>query len=156
MSYAIVNIGSNIGDRRLMLSRAMRAIGMEFGDFEMSHVVETDPQGFESDHKFLNVAMMFQTELPPEEILGKIQEIERSLDPSPHRNRDGSYRDRAIDIDLIAVDDVVSQSETLTLPHPRMAERYFVLKPMEEIAPGWRHPQTGLTAGEMLAALPEK
>lgn len=154
--YYIINIGSNLGDRRLNLSRAMRLIGMEFGEFEMSHVVETDPWGYDSPRKFLNVGMMFQSDLPAEQVLAKLQEIERSINASPHRTPDGGYADREIDIDIVAADDCVMNTPTLTLPHPHLAERDFFLVPLEEIAPGWRHPLTGLTATEMLASLPKK
>ena len=68
-----------------------------------------------------------------------------------HRNADGSYRDREIDIDIIAVDDVVYSSERLVLPHPRMRGRYFVLRPMVSLLPGWRHPATGLAVEDMLS-----
>ncbi|MCM1005625.1 MAG: 2-amino-4-hydroxy-6-hydroxymethyldihydropteridine diphosphokinase [Prevotella sp.] len=154
--FAIINIGSNLGHRRLNLSKAMAAVMREFGNLEMSHTVETEPHGFESPHKFLNVCLMFQTDLTPIEVLHKLQAIEKSISSGSHRNTDGSYTDREIDIDLIAIDDIVVDTPELKLPHPGLPSRYFFLKPLEEIAPGWTHPQTGLTAGEMLAALPEK
>lgn len=153
--YAIVNIGSNLGNRRLNLSKAMAAIMREFGNLEMSHTVETSPHGYESPNKFLNVCIMFQTELPALELLERLQTIEKNICPDSHRTAQGGYCDRVIDIDLIAVDDVVMQTSQLTLPHPGLESRYFFLKPLEEIAPGWRHPVTGLSPSEMLAALPK-
>lgn len=153
MAYAIINIGSNLGDRRLNLSRAMRAVGQRFGDFEMSHVVETEPWGYESSNKFLNISMMFQTDLQPAELLAELLAIESRLSPEPHRDAAGRYADRVIDIDLIAVDDAVSDTPSLRLPHPRLADRRFFLEPLAEIAPGWRHPLTGLTAADMLRQL---
>ena len=152
--YYLINIGSNLGDRRLNLSRAMRAVGMEFGDFEMSHAVESAPAGFDSPHRFLNVGMLFQSDLQPEEVLTRLQAIEKQLGSGPHRNADGSYRDRLIDIDIVAADDLVMQTDRLTLPHPRLAERRFFLEPLKEIAPQWKHPVNGLTARQMLARLP--
>lgn len=152
--YYLINIGSNLGDRRLNLSRAMRAVGMEFGDFEMSHAVESAPAGFDSPHRFLNVGMLFQSDLQPEEVLTRLQVIEKQLGSGPHRNADGSYRDRLIDIDIVAADDLVMQTDRLTLPHPRLAERRFFLEPLKEIAPQWKHPVSGLTARQMLARLP--
>ena len=68
----------------------------------------------------------------------------------PHRKPDGTYGDREVDIDIIAVDELVFASDTLTLPHPRMHLRSFVLGPLAELAPGWRHPLSGLTAAEIL------
>lgn len=128
----------------------MAAVMREFGDIEMSHTIETEAQGFESAHKFLNVCIMFQTDLEPTEVLHKLQEIEKGICPESHRDECGGYADRVIDIDLIAIDDAVVDTEELQLPHPRLAERLFFLKPLEEVAPGWRHPVTGLTATEML------
>lgn len=154
MATAIINIGTNLGQRRMNLSRAMAAINRTFGDFEMSHVVESEPWGFDSGNKFLNVCLMFATDLEPEELLDELQRIERELSPAPHRNPDGSYADRLIDIDLIAVDDMVIDTPRLTLPHPHLAERRFFLVPLDEIAPGWRHPVSGLDAAAMLAILP--
>lgn len=131
----------------------MAAVHHEFGPFEMSHAVFSAPEGFESDHEFMNIGMMFASDLEPEEVLDRLQAIEKNISPDSHRNPDGTYRDRRIDIDIIAADDRVITTERLTLPHPRLAERRFFLAPLEEIAPGWRHPQTGLTPAAMLARL---
>lgn len=150
MSYVLVNIGSNLGDRRLNLSRAMRKIGEEFGDFEISHVVESAPWGFDSTHSFLNLGMSFETDLSPLDLLHKLQEIEGSIGGGSHRTPDGGYADREIDIDIIAIDQEIIDLPELQVPHPHMAERLFVLEPMDELAPGWRHPVTGLTPIEMI------
>lgn len=131
----------------------MNAVGREFGPCEISHVVETEPWGFESQNSFLNVGMMFQTDLEPEAILDKLLEIERSISPDSHRHADGSYADRLVDIDLIAVDRLSVQTDRLTLPHAHLAERDFFLVPMEELAPAWTHPDTGLTPSGMLGRL---
>lgn len=152
--YYLINIGSNLGDRRLNLSRAMRAVGMEFGEFEMSHAVESAPFGFSSPHRFLNVGMLFSSELEPEEVLDKLQTIEKQLGSGSHRNADGSYCDRLIDIDIVAADNLVVDTPRLTLPHPGLPERRFFLEPLMEIAPQWVHPVNGLTARQMLAKLP--
>lgn len=150
MSYVLVNIGSNLGDRRLNLSRAMRKIGEEFGDFEISHVVESAPWGFDSTHSFLNLGMSFETDLSPLDLLHKLQEVERSIGGGSHRTPDGGYADREIDIDIIAIDQEIIDLPELQVPHPHMAERLFVLEPMDELAPGWRHPVTGLTPIDMI------
>lgn len=154
MDYAIVNLGSNLGQRRLNLSRAVGAINARFGDFEVSHVVETDPQGFDSENKFLNICLMFRTDLEPLELLHELQAIEKKICPDPHRTPDGGYADRVIDIDLIALGDRVVDTPELQLPHPRLAERRFFLQPLDEIAGAWRHPVTGLTPMQMLMNLP--
>jgi len=156
MAFILINIGSNLGNRRLNLSRAMRAIGDAFGDFEMSHVVESHPGGFDSTSPFLNVGMAFSSDLPPEELLSRLQEIERSISPAPHRDGEGRYADRVIDIDIVAIDSIMLDTPLLKLPHPHLEEREFFLRPLEEIAPGWRHPATGLSASEMLSSLQNK
>ena len=153
MHTVFINIGSNMGQRRLVLSRAMRAVGEAFGAYEISHVVESEPWGFESDRKFLNLGMMFGSDLEPRQILERLQEIERSISSVPHRNADGTYADRELDIDIVAIDELTIDEPELTLPHPRLAERDFFLVPMEELAPSWRHPITGLTPSEMLENL---
>lgn len=153
MAYVLANIGSNLGNPRLNISRAVRAIGETFGDFEISHAVESDPWGFDSTHSFVNVGIAFHSELPPLSILTELQKIEKAISPASHRNPDGSYADRMIDIDLIAIDTLVIDTSQLTVPHPRLAMRRFVLEPLAELAPGWRHPLTGLYPFEMLSEL---
>lgn len=153
MAFYLINLGSNLGDRRLNLSRAMRAVGAEFGDFEMSHVVESEPWGFDSTNSFLNVGMAFNSDLPPEEVLGRLQRVERSISPAPHRDASGGYADRVIDIDIVAVDREIIDTPSLRVPHPSLAERRFFLEPLTELAPGWTHPESGLTAAQMLARL---
>lgn len=150
MAYVLVNIGSNLGDRRLNLSRAMRKIGELFGDFEISHVVESEPWGFDSTHSFLNLGMSFQADLSPMDLLRCLQNIERSISDTRHRTSDGGYADREIDIDIIAIDREIIDMPELKVPHPKMSERLFVLEPMAELAPGWRHPVTDLTPVEMI------
>lgn len=154
--YVFINIGTNKGNRRLNLSKAMRAVNMEFGMFEMSHVVETEAWGYDSPNKFLNVGMMFQTEIEPKEVLKILQGIEKSISPESHRDKNGKYADRIIDIDIVAIDEMIIDEADLKVPHPHLAERDFFLLPMQEIAPQWHHPSTGLTAEEMLATLDKK
>lgn len=153
--HVFLNIGSNLGDRRRNLSKAVAAIEKEFGYFELSHVVESEPWGYDSPNAYLNIGMMVISELEPEEVLHRLQAIEKTLSPSPHRNPDGSYADRVVDIDIIAIDDRVINTPELTVPHPRMSERRFVLEPMAELAPYWRHPILGLTPNEMIFKLEE-
>ncbi len=153
MAQVLINIGSNLGDRRLNLSRAMRMVGEEFGPYEISHVVESAPWGFDSTNSFLNLGMMFSSSLPPEEILGRLQAIERSISPESHRKPDGSYADRVVDIDIVAIDEEMIDSDILKVPHPHLEDRSFFLEPLAELAPGWRHPATGLHPVEMLRRL---
>lgn len=151
--HYFVNIGSNLGVRALNISRAVRAIESRFGYFEISKMMESEPQGFDSVNLFSNVAVMFISDKEPAEVLEILQEIERELNPTPHRYADGSYADRVLDIDIMAVDELEIRTPRLKVPHPRLAERRFFLQPFAELAPLWRHPATGLTCEQMLARL---
>lgn len=153
MATVFVNMGSNLGNRKLNLSRGMRAIGEAFGNFELSHVVESAPWGFDSTHSFLNVGMAFETELSPREVLETLQKIEKSICKAPHRDKHGGYVDRIIDIDIVAIDDMLIDETGLKVPHPELTRRRFFLEPMQELGGLWRHPATGLTPGEMLENL---
>lgn len=128
-----INIGSNLGNRLMNLTRAVSAIEKRFGWFELSHHIESEPWGFNSKNKFLNVGMAFISELQPLEVLHILQEVEASINPSSHRNADGSYKDRVIDIDIMAVDGVEMSTLELTLPHPHLEERPFFLEPYNEL-----------------------
>lgn len=154
--HYFLNIGSNLGQRRLNISRAVAALEREFGWFEASHTVESAPQGFDSPNHFLNMGVHLISDLDPVEMLGRIKAIERSLCPEPHRTPSGLYADRTVDIDIIAADEAVVDLPDLQIPHPRMAERRFVLLPMQELAPGWRHPLLGLTPSQLIDRLPEE
>ena len=151
-----LNIGSNLGNRMLNISKAVSALEKEFGYFELSHSVESAAQGFKSPRKFMNVGMMVHSDLEPLELLARIQKIEKELSDGAHRDSKGRYIDREIDIDIIAIDEQVIDTPELTVPHPRMRERMFVLQPMVELAAGWKHPKTGLTPLEMMAELQKK
>lgn len=157
-----LNIGSNQGDRRAIVARAVAAVSaLSFPVVERSRVsapVESAPWGYDSDSAFLNVGVALDCRIDRpwtvpalHRLLDSLQAIERSIGTMPHRNADGSYRDRLIDIDLIAVDTLVVDTPDLVLPHPRMHLREFVLRPMCEVWPGWRHPLLGLTPAEMAA-----
>lgn len=160
MPRIYINIGSNKGDRAALIERAVAAVSARIDPagravIRLSPVVESAPWGYESASPYLNVGMM--AEMPgdacpdPHSLLDMLLDAEHSIDPSPHRDAAGRYTDRCIDIDLIAVDDLVIDTAHLTLPHPRMHLRHFVLAPMAHLDSAWRHPLLGLTAGEMLA-----
>lgn len=159
-----LNIGSNKGDRRAFIARAVAAVSASplFSDAEITTSAETesDPWGFSSSERFLNIgaAITFRNDFEWSEarltaILEALQRVEQSISSVEHRNADGSYRDREIDIDIIAADNFVCSSARLTLPHPRMHLRGFVLKPMAELAPGWQHPLSGLSPSQLLKKL---
>lgn len=154
MPTAYINIGSNIGDRATLIERAVAAIELALhAGCRRSAIFESEPWGFDSRNRFLNLGIAVDTTLNPQMLLATLQSIERDISPSPHRNSDGSYADRAIDIDLIAVDSLTCDSPALTLPHPRMHMREFVLQPLCELNPDWEHPILHQTAARMLEEL---
>lgn len=152
--HYFLNIGSNLGNRKLNISRALRALEESFGYFEVSRMVESRPWGFVSDNTFANVAVMVISDKQPEEVLATVLDIERRLGSGSHRDACGGYADRLIDIDIMACDETEVRTPELTIPHPNLAERRFFLEPFAELAPRWRHPVTGLTCAEMLDTLP--
>lgn len=153
--HYFINIGSNLGVKRLNLTRAIREIEKRYGYFELSKSIDTPAWGFESPHYFMNIGMMFISDDEPTTVLRALQEIEKKLNPEPHRNPDGSYRDRVVDIDIVAIDEMQIDTPELKVPHPHLAERDFFLRPMAELAPLWHNPVNGLTPDEMLARLPK-
>lgn len=151
---AYINIGSNQGDRKAHIGQAVALIAhIAESEVRCSGYIETPPWGYESAAPFLNLGVEFATSLQPERLLERLLEIQHTINPSSHRDADGNYIDRVIDIDLIAIDDLVIDSPRLTLPHPRMHLRDFVLIPMSELAPDWHHPILGLTPSQLLSQL---
>lgn len=160
MSTVHINIGSNLGDRAALIERAVAALSERIdpdceAEIRLAPVVESEPWGFESGNRFLNLGLMIKSsrDEDPYEILAMLQATEKEIDGHSHRDDDGGYIDRAIDIDLIAVDDKIIDSPTLQLPHPRMDKRDFVLRPIASLDPDWRHPLTNKTAQEMIDEL---
>ena len=148
-----LNIGSNMGDRRDNLYRAVVALAAGSGGCAVSSIVESEPWGFESEHRFLNLGVWLTSDLEPQEMLDRIHDIEWRLGSASHRNENGGYIDRLVDIDIVAIDDMVIDTPTLQVPHPHLPERDFFLKPMMQLAPEWCHPLTGLTAAQMLEVI---
>ncbi len=136
---AYLNIGSNLGDRLAYIGEAIRLIAGAFPKavLRRSDVVESEPWGYESEQPFLNIgiALDYPVDIDPRFLLDTLQRIERQVSDTPHRNADGTYRDRCIDIDIIAIDLLTLASESLTIPHPRAALRPFVMEPMRQLAP---------------------
>ena len=149
MDYYL-NIGSNIGDRRDNLYRAVVALSAGMGGCAVSSIVESEPWGFESDNRFMNIGVWLSSDITPQEMLDYIHKIERRLGSGSHRDDQGGYIDRLVDIDIMAIDDLVIDTPTLQVPHPHLSERDFFLRPMMQLAPDWHHPVNGLTARQML------
>ena len=140
-SKIYLSLGSNSGDRRAFLRAALIRIA-RMGSVRFSSEYTGPAVGFGSDNEFVNIAAVLTverngawTQAAAEELLDRLKAIERELSDMPHRNADGTYRDREIDIDIIAIEGYRQHSARLTLPHPRAAGRPFVTVPLAEIAP---------------------
>ena len=116
-----------------------------------SALYETEPVGASPQRWFVNCVAEVETELMPLALLRLLKRIERELGRNPSSGARPAAR--SIDVDIVAYGQHVEDSPELTLPHPRLAERRFVLQPLLELAPNWRHPITHISAAEMLAAL---
>jgi len=142
-------LGTNLGNRPENLRQAIDALKSIMRIKAISAVYETEPWGITDQPDFLNLCLSATTVLSPQTLLAKIKEIESVLGRKPGPR----WGPRLIDIDILFYDRLTLQDEHLTIPHPRLAERVFVLAPLAEIAPQLRHPQTGLTVSQMLATL---
>lgn len=145
---AHINVGSNIGDCTTNTGRAIAAVSaLSLSDAVVSHPFHSRAWGYDSPNVYINYGIMITTQLAPENLLRKLLEIEHNISPLPHRTAAGEYADRMIDIDLIAMDtaegSIVIDTPTLTLPHPKMHLRQFVIIPLLELCPEWRHPVYG-------------
>ncbi len=135
MAEALLALGGNVGDVRRTLDRAVAALcdGAELRLVARSSDYRTPPWGVEDQPPFINCAIVAATDLAPPALLDRAQRIERQF--GRDRPRERRWGPRPLDIDLIAYDDVTLDTPELTLPHPRVFERAFVLVPLAEIAP---------------------
>lgn len=137
---AHINIGSNLGDSRAIIEAAVSevaALSMS-GECRRSSFVESEPWGYDSPNRYLNIGVDIDSDLPPLGLLHALQAVERRVASrfarsNDHRNPDGTYRDRALDIDLIIYGTISMDTPELTLPHPRAHLRPFVLGPLREL-----------------------
>ena len=135
-----LSLGTNLGNKEENLRTAMTLIEEQVGTItSQSALYASAPWGFDSENTFLNNAIAVETSLTPEELLSITQRIEHTLGRT-HKSVNGQYSDRLIDIDILLYDDVVMHTPSLTLPHPLMHRRLFVLEPLSEIAPTMIHP----------------
>ena len=135
MPEALLALGGNVGDVRTTLDRAIAALcdGSEVRLMARSSDYRTPPWGVTEQPAFINCAIVAATELPPSALLARAQAVERSF--GRDRAQERRWGPRTLDIDLIAYNDVALNTPELTLPHPRLFERAFVLAPLAEIAP---------------------
>ena len=139
MAIAYLALGTNIGNKRRNMITAAALLAERVGDvLALSGFYETEPWGFQSENTFLNAALQLDTSLSPLELLKATQEIEIEMGRTQKSN--GAYHDRIIDIDILLYDNLVLQTPELTLPHPLIHERLFVIEHLAEIAPNLIHP----------------
>lgn len=151
MHRAHINIGSNLGDSSAYLNAAVTGIRHIRGCrvTAVSSPFRSRAWGYDSPNIFTNIGVEVETSLSPIDLLHELQAVERAICHEPHRTPSGMYADRRIDIDLITYGDLTVDMPELKIPHPRMHLREFVLSPLAEISPDWRHPLIGLTAKQL-------
>lgn len=152
LKTACLSLGANLGDRAEQIERALELLpeaGVRI--LRRTRLYETEPVGTRSQRWFLNCLIEVETELMPLALLRALKRIERQFGRGGGGGAEPGAR--RIDIDIVLYGNRVVEMPELTIPHPRLAERRFVLEPLRELAPDWRHPKTQKTAAEMLAEL---
>ena len=150
----LVAVGSNIGDSRKLIENGIKLLeeSKYNKDIRRSELIVTKPYGYTDQPDFLNGAVRFKTMLSPHGLLDLLHEIENAAD----RKREIHWGPRTLDLDIIFYDREIIDEDDLTIPHPDMHNRSFVLIPAAELMPMYRHPLLGLTVKEMLERLEDK
>ena len=146
MTECLLSLGSNIGDRLTNIRKAVDLLHKSDRVTAKSNVYETPPWGVETQPRFLNCCVMLETDKSPFELIRRIKEIEGELG----RTACGKWEAREIDIDILTYGDETITTAELTIPHPLMRERAFVLVPLLDIAPGFKHPESGESIDRLL------
>jgi len=153
MSQAIILLGTNLGDKKRNLAAAREAIGRFTTILGKSRLYESPPWGYESTNSYLNLVLLVETALGPEELLLQLLDTETAM--GRIREEEG-YADRTSDLDILDYDGRVWESELLVLPHPRLHLRRFTLMPMGDVVPHWSHPILGKPLATLLAECPDE
>jgi 2-amino-4-hydroxy-6-hydroxymethyldihydropteridine diphosphokinase len=142
MPLVYIGLGANLGDREATIRMALRRLGAheQIDVLRVSRLRETDPVGYADQPRFLNGVARLQTDLEPRELLAILLDVERDLGRTRHGPRFGP---RPIDLDILLYDSRVVEEPGLRIPHPRMAERAFVLEPLAELDPSLEVPGRG-------------
>ena len=147
-----LGLGSNMGKRQDNLDKALDLLSQRLQVGQVSSIYDTEPIGNTNQPRFLNLVCQVSTTLAPPELLALVKGIESRLGRVPGKPNSP----RLIDMDILFYGDQVIKSRELVIPHPRLAERAFVLIPLKEIAPGMVHPVSGKTVKEMLEGVSGK
>lgn len=147
MSRVYLALGANLGDRMLNLAHALTLLPPAVMLQRCSRVYETPPWGYLDQPDFLNMVIVGETTLEPLVLLDRLKLLEEKIG----RKKSERYGPRLIDLDILFFDDLQLQSERLEIPHPRLAERAFVLVPLADLAPDLMHPATHQTVHDLLA-----
>ena len=147
--------GGNIGDPLNSFTRATKILANQLGIFyKQSSIYRSQTWGYESENDFMNQLVLFKTELKAQHILEFCLETEYML--GRQRNTSCGYTDRTIDIDILYMEDLILNTDQLTIPHPKLHERLFALLPLCDIIPEFIHPVLGKSNKSLLALCPDK
>lgn len=153
MTIVHLALGSNLGDRGANLEAAIHALAARVWIDDLSAVYETAPMYVTDQPAFLNMVVRGRTDLAPADLLRFVKRVEASLGRAEDGERFGP---RPIDVDILLYGDTRVDMPELEIPHPRIAERAFVLRPLADLGPDLRHPVLDRTVDELLAAVPGK
>lgn len=153
MAWLYLGLGANLGQREKTLQRAIERIQETIGPIvARSSFHYSEPWGFSSDNAFLNACLIAETDLDARACLHLTQNIEKELGRTM-KTENAQYHDRLIDIDILFYDNLILNEKDLTIPHPLLHKREFVLKPLNEIAGNFKHPILQKSVAELLAIL---